>query len=63
MAIQYNVKEKKSVLPRTELVVLFWQKDNLGLVGKDKAFVQQMLTKFSATGETGETQILSLIHI
>jgi leucyl aminopeptidase len=58
MPTQYNVKEKNSVLPRTELVVLFWKKDNLGLVGKDKAFVQQMLTKFSATGETNETQII-----
>jgi len=58
MNTQYNVKEKKSVLPRTELVVLFWQKDRLGLVGKEKVFVQQMLTKFSANGETGETQTI-----
>lgn len=58
MATQYNVKAKSAVLPRTELVVLFWQKDNLGLIGKDKAFVQQMLTKFSAKGEAGETQVI-----
>ena len=58
MTTQYNVKEKNSVLPRTELVVMFWQKDNLGLIGKDKAFVQQMLTKFSANGEAGETQAI-----
>jgi len=58
MTTRYNVKKKTSVLPRVELVVLFWQKDHLGLVGKDKVFVEKMLARVLAKGEANEQQVV-----
>jgi len=54
MAIKYNIKGATTTLPSTELVVLFWNKEHIDLLPKDKNFIMKTLERFSAKGESGE---------